>query len=132
MISAHSPHLRITTDKQFNYQKLVNEKRVQIKPDRPPPPQIKNTEGILIDISPEDKAVINETPNVGNYGTSRSLIDEPIDIPEFEGEFQFVYNSKASLCLAHNLQVFTSEFVLCSQFAFFCYHTYVTLKELLE
>ncbi len=84
--------------KQFSYNKLVNERRMSSdyasmslqmknqqrqKPARPPLPSIQPTEGILIDLSPEE--ILSMNASVRNQpGGSKSIgciLDEPIDIP---------------------------------------------------
>ncbi|XP_017781945.1 PREDICTED: activated CDC42 kinase 1 isoform X2 [Nicrophorus vespilloides] len=79
--------LRRPSEKQFNYRKLNNERgaasdggSVRRKPERPPAP---NTEGVLIDISPESSSNTPMRCTALETGMSRvSLMDEPIDVPE--------------------------------------------------
>lgn len=99
-------------NKQFSYNKLVNENRMTTehatmsqqmrqhsmknqrqKPARPPLPSMQPTEGILIDLSPEEIRSMNMTLKSqasGNAGMQVGcLLDEPIDIPtELELEEQ--------------------------------------------
>jgi hypothetical protein len=105
-ISEHFAKERKTTaSKQFSYNKLVNEHRIQneyqmqknqivqrAKPARPPAPQVQ-TEGILIDLSPDEirsmninlqtqKKATNVTTTMHNQQQPNvCLLDEPIDIP---------------------------------------------------
>jgi GTPase binding len=89
-----------SASKQFSYNKLINEHRVQhdmyqqqqqqqqksqtLKPARPPAPsmQQKPTEGILIDLSPEEMRTMSVNLSQGVLRAQTScLLDEPIDIP---------------------------------------------------
>lgn len=89
---------KTTASKQFSYNKLVNEQRKhndyhdsmknqnRSKPARPPAPHIhmQPTEGILIDLSPEEIRSINMNIQSHTNNTSFQtgcLLDEPIDIP---------------------------------------------------
>lgn len=89
----------MSSGKQFNYRKLVNERAVtKHKPDRPPPPQVStsvNSEGLLIDISPQDTPVIYP-PHTDNRSSTMSLLDEPIDVLQDNGEY-FPQNKVACL-----------------------------------
>lgn len=109
-LSTGSLRLPTSSDKQFNYRKLHNEKLLQTetspshskrvksttnhaKPSRPPQPNITNAEGVLIDISPEEsaKSVTNVhlaalTATMDPQRRSLSLMDEPIDIPTDEDQ----------------------------------------------
>lgn len=89
---------KTTANKQFSYNKLVNEQRMQNehhtmqntmknrpKPARPPAPHIQQTEGILIDLSPEEIRSINlnlqSQNNVMLTTQTGCLLDDPIDVP---------------------------------------------------
>lgn len=91
---------KMTASKQFSYNKLVNEHRMQTdyhqlpsqsaaiqnrpKPARPPAPHVVQTEGILIDLSPEEirSMNVNLTSQVSSSVLQTGcLLDEPIDIP---------------------------------------------------
>lgn len=97
-----------TANKQFSYNKLVNEQRMQNeyqsipntirnrpKPARPPAPNLQQqTEGILIDLSPEEIRSMNinfqSQPSVISQQTG-CLLDDPIDVPteqELEEQLQ--------------------------------------------
>ncbi|XP_029409028.2 activated Cdc42 kinase Ack [Bactrocera dorsalis] len=104
----HAKERKSVSSKQFAYNKLVNERTAELQrnqslqfakgngvnnikqgPQRPPPPQQKQIEGILIDISPEfgpPPTPINcdESGSV-KIRNSLCLLDAPIDIPT-EGE----------------------------------------------
>lgn len=74
-----------STERQFNYKKLTNERTTKTKPQRPPQPKMTNEpskEGLLIDISPDD--ILSVSPQHTPRPDSRniSILDEPIDIPE--------------------------------------------------
>ncbi|KAK9745424.1 GTPase binding [Popillia japonica] len=69
-------------EKQFNYRRLTNENgSSKVKPSRPPPPNVTNKEGVLIDISPEECTILRSSAAM-NEPRSLSLIDEPIDVPQ--------------------------------------------------
>lgn len=99
-ISEHFVKERKTTaSKQFSYNKLVNENRApneyatmqqmqahsmkqRQKPARPPLPSMAPTEGILIDLSPEEiRSMSMNLGSQGNVMQAGCLLDEPIDIP---------------------------------------------------
>lgn len=88
--------------KQFSYNKLINEQRMQYdkqqsmtnrpKPVRPPVPHVQPQEGILIDLSPEEIRSMNITlqqqqASVGKPSTS-CILDEPIEVPTEGFEIQ--------------------------------------------
>lgn len=102
---------KTTATKQFSYNKLVNENRMpneyatmsqmqqhamknqRQKPARPPLPSMPPTEGILIDLSPEEIRSMNMTLKSQTSGSTTlqvgCILDEPIDIPtEHELEMQ--------------------------------------------
>lgn len=93
---------KTTASKQFAYNKLVNEQRMQNeyviqsamknrpKPARPPAPNIQQTEGILIDLSPEEiRSMSMNVPSQGNVMSHTGcLLDDPIDIPTEHDEEQ--------------------------------------------
>lgn len=104
---------KAVANKQFAYNKLVNDNRMAIneiqlqqnsmknrsKPARPPLPSMQPTEGILIDLSPEEIRSINMNMNVKNQAISGAqmgcILDEPIDIPtEHELEQQQLQQSQ--------------------------------------
>lgn len=89
-------------NKQFSYNKLVNERNTQSlrvssqknnnkqnkeKPVRPPQPRHDNKEGLLIDLSPvvdgntSNSAAISATAAVLKRNNASCLLDEPIDVP---------------------------------------------------
>jgi hypothetical protein len=86
---------KVSASKQFSYNKLVNENRLQNeytqmpsslrsrpKPVRPPAPHVQPTEGILIDLSPEEiRSMTLGSHQVTTSGATGCLLDEPIDIP---------------------------------------------------
>ncbi|XP_011189037.2 activated Cdc42 kinase Ack [Zeugodacus cucurbitae] len=111
----HAKERKSVSSKQFAYNKLVNERTAELQrnqsvqltkgkgvnnlkqgPQRPPPPQQHQMEGILIDISPEFgppataniKSVESESVQMRN---SLCLLDAPIEVPT-EGE---EYNAAA-------------------------------------
>lgn len=74
-----------STEKQFNYKKLTNERTAKSKPQRPPQPKITpeiSKEGLLIDISPEDTLSVSPQHTSRPVSRNISLLDEPIDVPE--------------------------------------------------
>lgn len=95
---------KTTASKQFSYNKLVNDQRMQneyqqqqtmknrAKPARPPAPSVQPQEGILIDLSPEEIRSMNLS--LQNHGaivkpsSTSCLLDEPIDVPTEPIEFQ--------------------------------------------
>lgn len=79
---------------------MVNERTNKGKPERPPPPQVEksaNVEGLLIDISPENAPVTRENRNI-SVTPVRSLIDEPIDVPQEEEGIKRCTKLKNFLC----------------------------------
>lgn len=90
-----------SASKQFSYNKLINEQRMQCdkqkamtnraKPARPPVPHVQPQEGILIDLSPEEIRSMNLTlqqqPSISKPTTS-CILDEPIEVPTEGFEFQ--------------------------------------------
>ncbi|CAG9797052.1 unnamed protein product [Chironomus riparius] len=88
---------KTTANKQFSYNKLVNEQRMQNeqqamqntitnrpKPARPPAPHIQQTEGILIDLSPEEIRSMNinlQSQSNAMLTQTGCLLDDPIDVP---------------------------------------------------
>lgn len=79
-------------NRQFSYNKLINEQNAlrKSKPNRPPQPKVKNVdenqEGMLIDLSPTDGIIsLSDTTKNQSIHSSRSsgicLLDEPIEIP---------------------------------------------------
>lgn len=84
------PKIHQSTEKQFNYKKLTNERTVKSKPQRPPQPKIiadASKEGLLIDISPEGTLSVSPQPTSPRPNSRNiSLLDEPIDVPE-EAQF---------------------------------------------
>lgn len=111
----HAKERKSIVNKQFSYNKLVNERAVEMQrhqsmqaanskggknkgPQRPPPPQLQQQqqqqEGILIDISPEfgvgSPSTQNPLIHVGesssmHVDSSFCILDAPIDVPT-EGE----------------------------------------------
>lgn len=114
----HAKERKSIVNKQFSYNKLVNERAVELQrhqstmqqatganaknnsgknkgPQRPPPPQMLQQEGILIDISPEYGG--GSSPSTQNsllhlcessslhVDSSFCILDAPIDVPT-EGE----------------------------------------------
>lgn len=101
---------KTVASKQFSYNKLVNENRnpndyatmsqmqrhsmknQRQKPARPPLPSMQPTEGILIDLSPEEIRSMNmafQSQTSGGGMQVGCILDEPIDIPtEHELELQ--------------------------------------------
>lgn len=98
---------KTAANKQFAYNKLVNENRKpndfsampqqqqhsmrnRSKPARPPLPSMQPTEGILIDLSPEEfRSSMNLKSQTNAAIQMGCLLDEPIDIPtELEQEQQ--------------------------------------------
>ncbi|CRL00793.1 CLUMA_CG014045, isoform A [Clunio marinus] len=90
--------------KQFSYNKLVNEHRAhtqqshqqlarnQARPARPPAPCLQPSEGLLIDLSPEELHSINQI-NKSNKTFAPNLpavclLDAPIDVPTELANFQ--------------------------------------------
>lgn len=97
MISeSHVKERKGNANKQFSYNKLVNEgrgksnqvKASKQKPQRPPQPRNEHQEGLLIDLSPVDanEAAISATSAAQrrNNATGLCLLDEPIDVPTEE------------------------------------------------
>lgn len=96
-----------SASKQFSYNKLINEQRMQHdkqqaiinrpKPARPPVPHVQPQEGILIDLSPEEIRSMNITlqqqANQVGRPTTSCILDDPIEVPtegfEFQVEEQF-------------------------------------------
>lgn len=82
---------RKSSDKQFNYRKLRNETgSIKVKPQRPPQPKVHqdaNKEGVLIDISPEERRSAMSN-SVRSASSNLSILDEPIDVAQ-EGNFLF-------------------------------------------
>lgn len=75
-----------STDKQFNYKKLTNERTPKSKPQRPPQPTKvpiePSKEGLLIDISPDNVLTVSPQHTPRPDSRNISILDEPIDIPE--------------------------------------------------
>ncbi|XP_056635577.1 activated Cdc42 kinase Ack isoform X1 [Diorhabda sublineata] len=81
--------LRKPSEKQFNYKRLTNQDSFKLKPQRPPDPKIDTSrEGVLVDISPEDRPVLRVKDTINSRPESRavSLLDEPIDVPQEDNE----------------------------------------------
>lgn len=101
-VSEHFAKERKTTaSKQFSYNKLINEQRMQqeyqnslqvrSKPARPPAPHVQPTEGILIDLSPDE--IRSMTMNLNNQSrmavsSTGCLLDDPIDVPTENEQFE--------------------------------------------
>lgn len=118
----HAKERKSVVSKQFSYNKLVNERTVEMQrqqqqqqaahkkkgPKRPPQPQQQQQEGILIDISPEFGGVGGPSAQASNQssllGESTSMhvdssfciLDAPIDVPT-EGEGDYLENDSASV-----------------------------------
>lgn len=88
--------MRKSSDKQFHYRRLANEKTpTKSKPNRPPQPQAPKAGGsareeLLIDISPEEDVVLRRKSQAQQHASPRSvsLLDEPIDVPQ-DGMYRF-------------------------------------------
>lgn len=82
--------MRKSSDKQFHYRRLANERTpTKSKPNRPPQPQKKEggssaREELLIDISPEEDVVLRRKTQAQQHASPRSvsLLDEPIDVAQ--------------------------------------------------
>ena len=92
---------KMSVNKQFSYNKLINEQRIQYdkqqaiknrqKPVRPPAPHVQPQEGILIDLSPEEIRSMNLTLQnqaTTSKPTTTCILDEPIEVPTEGQEFQ--------------------------------------------
>lgn len=92
---------KTSASKQFSYNKLINEQRIQFdkqqamknrpKPVRPPAPHVQPQEGILIDLSPEEIRSMNLTLQnqaAPSKPTTACILDEPIEVPTEGLEFQ--------------------------------------------
>lgn len=96
-----SKEKKVAANKQFSYNKLVDEKQIYFdkhqgiknrnKPLRPPAPQVPPQEGVLIDLSPEEICSMNMTLQnrfEKSTPTTTCILDEPIEVPTEEVEFQ--------------------------------------------
>ncbi|XP_037944519.1 uncharacterized protein LOC119677308 isoform X2 [Teleopsis dalmanni] len=123
----HAKERKSITNKQFAYNKLVNERGIEVKqaqlskagskakhkqgPQRPPPPQ-QQQEGILIDISPEFGGTGSPPAPLMHLGESTSLkmdssfciLDAPIDVPTEGEEFSSNEPQTPSPLLPHQFQ----------------------------
>ncbi|XP_058984380.1 activated Cdc42 kinase Ack [Musca domestica] len=120
----HAKERKSVVNKQFSYNKLVNERAAEMQryqqqqqkggnkkkgPQRPPPPQQQQQqqqqEGLLIDISPEFGGVgppqqgpllhLGESASM-HVDSSFCILDAPIDVPT-EGEGEFLDNDNTSV-----------------------------------
>ncbi|XP_073845871.1 activated Cdc42 kinase [Musca autumnalis] len=120
----HAKERKSVVSKQFSYNKLVNERAVEMQryqqqqqqqhssnkkkgPQRPPPPQQhqQQQEGLLIDISPEFGGVgppqqgpllhLGESASM-HVDSSFCILDAPIDVPT-EGEGEYLDNDNTSV-----------------------------------
>lgn len=97
-----SKEKKTSANKQFSYNKLINEQRIQYdkqqanksrsKPIRPPAPHIQPQEGILIDLSPEEirsmSLTLHNNQAVTTKPATSCILDEPIEVPTEGLEFQ--------------------------------------------
>lgn len=92
---------KVSASKQFNYNKLINDQRIQYdkqqviknraKPVRPPAPHVQPQEGILIDLSPEEIRSMNltlQSQATSSKPSTSCILDEPIEVPTEGCEFQ--------------------------------------------
>lgn len=89
---AYAKERRFTANKQFAYNKLKVDRATSLtspthkggKPERPPAPNVTRSptsEGVLIDLSPEEMGAKGATNFSGAQQSKICILDEPIDVP---------------------------------------------------
>ncbi|XP_061390843.1 activated Cdc42 kinase Ack-like [Musca vetustissima] len=138
----HAKERKSVVNKQFSYNKLVNERAVEMQryqqqqqqqqgnkkkgPQRPPPPQQQQQqEGLLIDISPEFGGVgppqqgpllhLGESASM-HVDSSFCILDAPIDVPT-EGDGEYLDNDNTSV-MPHTPTMPTTQMQSQTQFEF--------------
>ncbi|XP_054737267.1 activated Cdc42 kinase Ack [Anastrepha obliqua] len=129
----HAKERKSVSNKQFAYNKLVNERGVELQrnqatqaikgkglshlkqaPQRPPPPQQQQSEGVLIDISPEFGPPSSSTKGDGSNSlkvdSSFCILDAPIDVPTAGEEYNVPGGATDSGSPSHNFGTVKQSF----------------------
>ncbi|XP_036330336.1 uncharacterized protein LOC118742394 [Rhagoletis pomonella] len=129
----HAKERKSVSNKQFSYNKLVNERSAELQrnqtaqamkgktlahqkqgPQRPPPPLQQQSEGILIDISPEfglpsSSMKVDDSSSL-KVDSTFCILDAPIDVPTEGEEYEATAVANASGLLSSNVTSLNQNF----------------------